>query len=80
MSTRAPAGRITDIRATTVTVPLEAPILHANGAHHGRFDIEHTFRFLTQTLGLTRPRLRTGDQADRWVAPDRRPHPTAPGP
>lgn len=37
MSTCAPAGRITDIRATTVTVPLEAPILHANGAHHGRF-------------------------------------------
>lgn len=37
MSTRAPAGRISDIRATTVTVPLEAPILHANGAHHGRF-------------------------------------------
>ena len=32
-----PAGRITDITATTVTVPLEAPILHANGAHHGRF-------------------------------------------
>ncbi|MCA1832061.1 MAG: mandelate racemase, partial [Actinobacteria bacterium] len=31
------AGRITDIRATTVTVPLEAPILHANGAHWGRF-------------------------------------------
>jgi len=31
------AGRISDIRATTVTVPLEAPILHANGAHHGRF-------------------------------------------
>jgi glucarate dehydratase len=34
---RAPAGRISDVRATTVTVPLEAPILHANGAHHGRF-------------------------------------------
>lgn len=34
---RLPAGRISDIRATTVTVPLEAPILHANGAHHGRF-------------------------------------------
>ena len=29
--------RITDIRATTVTVPLEAPLLHANGAHWGRF-------------------------------------------
>lgn len=33
----APAGVISDVRATTVTVPLEAPILHANGAHHGRF-------------------------------------------
>ena len=28
---------ITDIRATTVTMPLEAPLLHANGAHWGRF-------------------------------------------
>ena len=28
---------ITDIRATTVTVPLEAPLRHANGAHWGRF-------------------------------------------
>ncbi len=29
--------RITDIKATTVTVPLEAPLLHSNGAHWGRF-------------------------------------------
>jgi glucarate dehydratase len=29
--------KITDIRPTTVTVPLEAPLLHANGAHWGRF-------------------------------------------
>src|SRR5438874_13091228 len=29
--------KITDIRPTTVTVPLEAPIRHANGAHWGRF-------------------------------------------
>lgn len=29
--------KITDICATTVTVPLEAPLLHANGAHWGRF-------------------------------------------
>jgi glucarate dehydratase len=29
--------RITNIRATTVTVPLEAPLIHANGAHWGRF-------------------------------------------
>jgi glucarate dehydratase len=31
------AGRISDIRATTVAVPLEAPIRHAHGAHWGRF-------------------------------------------
>ncbi|MSQ56145.1 MAG: mandelate racemase [Limnohabitans sp.] len=29
--------RITDIRATTVTVPLHAPLRHSNGAHWGRF-------------------------------------------
>src|SRR5262245_9825581 len=29
--------KITDIRATTVTVPLEAPLRHSNGAHWGRF-------------------------------------------
>ena len=32
-----PAGLIRDIRATTVTVPLEAPLRHANGTHWGRF-------------------------------------------
>jgi hypothetical protein len=32
-----------------------------------RFDLEHTFRFLKQTLGWTRPRLRHPDQADRWT-------------
>lgn len=29
--------RIVDVRPTTVTVPLEAPLLHSNGAHWGRF-------------------------------------------
>lgn len=29
--------KIHDIRATTVTVPLEAPLRHANGCHWGRF-------------------------------------------
>jgi len=29
--------KITDIRATTVTVPMEAPLRHANGCHWGRF-------------------------------------------
>src|SRR5437899_4023811 len=29
--------KITDIRATPVSVPLEAPLRHANGCHWGRF-------------------------------------------
>ena len=29
--------KIRDVRATTVTVPLEAPLRHANGCHWGRF-------------------------------------------
>ncbi|MEX0744287.1 MAG: enolase C-terminal domain-like protein [Phycisphaeraceae bacterium] len=29
--------KIVDIRATTVTLPLEAPLRHANGCHWGRF-------------------------------------------
>lgn len=29
--------KITDIRATTVTIPLEAPLRHSGGAHWGRF-------------------------------------------
>ena len=32
-----PIMKIVDIRATTVTVPLEAPLRHANGCHWGRF-------------------------------------------
>lgn len=32
-----------------------------------RFDLEHTFRFLKQTLGWTRPRLRDPNSADRWT-------------
>jgi hypothetical protein len=32
-----------------------------------RFDLEHTFRFFKQTLGWTRPRVRTPEQADRWT-------------
>src|SRR5205823_3083774 len=31
------ATTIAKIRATPVTVPLEAPLLHSNGAHWGRF-------------------------------------------
>jgi len=32
-----------------------------------RFDIEHTFRLFKQILGWTRPRIRTGTQADLWT-------------
>jgi len=32
-----------------------------------RFDIEHTFRFLRQSLGWTRPKLRDPAAADRWT-------------
>ena len=32
-----------------------------------RFDIEHTFRFVKNTLGWTTPSLATPEQADRWT-------------
>jgi hypothetical protein len=32
-----------------------------------RFDIEHTFRFLKQHLGWTKPKLRDPAAADRWT-------------
>ncbi len=36
-------------------------------AYARRFDLEHTFRFLKQTLGWTTPRVRHPQQADRWT-------------
>jgi hypothetical protein len=36
-------------------------------AYLRRFDIEHTFRFLKQTLGWNTPRLRDPAAADRWT-------------
>jgi len=32
-----------------------------------RFDLEHTFRFLKQTMGWTTPQIRTPEAADRWT-------------
>jgi len=32
-----------------------------------RFDLEHTFRMIKQTLGWTRPKIRTPEAADRWT-------------
>ena len=36
-------------------------------AYVRRFDLEHTFRFIKQTLNWTLPRVRYPDQADRWT-------------
>jgi hypothetical protein len=36
-------------------------------AYLRRFDVEHTFRLLKQTLGWTRPRLRDPAAADTWT-------------
>jgi hypothetical protein len=36
-------------------------------AYLRRFDIEHTYRFVKNTLGWTAPAIRTPAQADRWT-------------
>jgi hypothetical protein len=36
-------------------------------AYVRRFDLEHTFRFLKQSMGWTTPRVRRPEQADRWT-------------
>src|SRR5215204_4467186 len=36
-------------------------------AYVRRFDLEHTFRFLKQSMGWTTPRVRSPEQADRWT-------------
>lgn len=40
---------------------------HAWQAFLRRFDLEHTFRLFKQTLGWTRPKIRTPHAADRWT-------------
>jgi hypothetical protein len=36
-------------------------------AYARRFDLEHTFRFLKQSMGWSTPRVRHPEQADRWT-------------
>jgi hypothetical protein len=36
-------------------------------AYVRRFDLEHTLRFCKQSLGWTKPRVRSPEQADRWT-------------
>ena len=45
----------------------EQEVTRAWQAFLRRFDIEHTFRFLKQQLGWTRPKLRDPAAADRWT-------------
>jgi hypothetical protein len=47
--------------------PTDLDLLRIFAVFCRRFDAEHTFRFFKQTLGWTRPRVRTGEQADRWT-------------
>ena len=47
--------------------PVEEPDLELLWrAYVRRFDLEHTFRFLKQSMGWTTPRVRHPEQADRW--------------
>jgi hypothetical protein len=49
-------------------IPASIPNLdRAWRAYVRRFDVEHTFRFLKQSLNWTIPRVRHPEQADRWT-------------
>lgn len=49
------------------TSPHQVDIDLAARAYLRRFDIEHTFRFIKNTLGWTTPSVCTREQADRWT-------------
>lgn len=49
------------------TSPHQVDIDLAARAYLRRFDIEHTFRFIKNTLGWTTPSVCTPEQADRWT-------------
>jgi len=46
---------------------LAAEVIRCWQAYLRRFDEEHTFRLLKQTLGWTAPKLRSSEAADRWT-------------
>ena len=52
---------------TTAAIADAAALDRAWQAFLRRFDLEHTFRFLKQHLGWTRPKLRDPAAADRWT-------------
>ena len=51
----------------TFTADAHGVIDLAAHAYLRRFDIEHTFRFIKNTLGWTTPSVCTPEQADRWT-------------
>jgi hypothetical protein len=51
----------------SVTAAAEPEITALWQAYLRRFDLEHTFRFLKQTLGWNTPKLRDPAAADRWT-------------
>jgi hypothetical protein len=48
--------KITNLRVTTVTVPLEAPLRHASGAHWGGQTLCGLYPVLPHVVWLWRPR------------------------
>ncbi|TCJ30468.1 NF041680 family putative transposase, partial [Parafrankia sp. BMG5.11] len=52
---------------TSATNATAADIDRAWQSFLRRFDLEHTFRLFKQTLGWTRPKIRTPQAADRWT-------------
>ncbi|MEX5637854.1 NF041680 family putative transposase [Parafrankia sp. FMc2] len=52
---------------TSATNATAADIDRAWQAFLRRFDLEHTFRLFKQTLGWTRPKIRTPQAADHWT-------------
>ncbi|GAA1874630.1 hypothetical protein GCM10009715_21780 [Paeniglutamicibacter psychrophenolicus] len=53
--------------ASTPVPENEAQADHWWSMYLRRFDLEHTFRFLKQSLGWARPKLREPEAADRWT-------------
>src|ERR1039458_5880118 len=60
-----PLGRIR--LATAYGLSLLAERSSRWRAYLARFDIEHAFKTLKRALGLTAPKVRTPQQAGRWV-------------
>jgi hypothetical protein len=61
------AGETPSSSSPTPSSPRTAPPLDLLWRSYvRRFDLEHTLRFLKQSMGWTTPRVRHPEQADRW--------------